>query len=150
MKTLLPFLLILTACVKIPPDLSEPARLELIKADITMSALAGTEGFHRALLAFAHDSLIKPEEGRLPVIGKESLMKEWGSTAGSKEISWKPFRVEAAKSGDLGYTFGIWKMVTVDTSYYGNYFTAWKKDADGVWKWIVDGGSNTPVPKWTF
>lgn len=150
MRILLPFVMLLTACVRIPADLSAPARSELIKADSMMSALAGQEGFYHALLAFAHDSLIKPDEGRLPILGKEALKKEWDSGPGSKEISWKPFRAEAARSGELGYTFGIWKLVSPDTSYYGNYFTAWKKGADGSWKWVVDGGNNTPVPKWTF
>ena len=150
MKILFPFFLFLTACVQTPPDLSESARSEIISADSTMSALAGKEGFYQALLSFAHDSLIKPDEGRLPILGKEALKKEWASASGSKEISWKPFRAEASRSGELGYTFGIWKLVTPDTSYYGNYFTAWKKGADSSWKWIVDGGNNTPVPQWTF
>ena len=85
-----------------------------------------------------------------PILGKEALKKEWASASGSKEISWKPFRAEASRSGELGYTFGIWKLVTPDTSYYGNYFTAWKKGVDGSWKWVVDGGNNTPVPQWAF
>jgi ketosteroid isomerase-like protein len=150
MKILFPFLLLITACGQTPSDLSESARLELIRTDSTMSALAGQEGFHQALLAFAHDSLIKPDEGRLPILGKGALEKEWAGTPGSKEISWKPFRAEAARSGELGYTFGVWKLVTPDTSFYGNYFTAWKKDADGSWKWVVDGGNNTPIPQWAF
>lgn len=150
MKVLVPFVLLLTACVQAPPDLSERARAEIISADSTMSILAGKEGFHHALLAFAHDSVIKPDEGRLPILGKQALEKEWAGKPGSKEISWKPFRAEASRSGDLGYTFGIWKLVTPDTSYYGNYFTAWKKGADGSWKWVVDGGNNTPDPQWAF
>lgn len=150
MKNLFPIVLLLTACAHTPPDMSEPARSEIISADSTMSVLAGQDGFYQALLAFAHDSLIKSDEGRLPILGKEALKKEWASAPGSKAISWKPSRAEASRSGDLGYTFGIWKLVTPDTSYYGNYFTAWKKDADGTWKWVVDGGNNTPVPQWAF
>jgi len=144
---LIPFLLVLSACTHAPQDLSSLAKKEMIKADSTMSKLAGKEGFHQALLVFAHDSLIKPDDGKLPVLGKKALEREWSGEVGTKGISWKPFRAEAAKSGDLGYTFGNWKLETPDTTYYGNYFTAWKKDADGAWKWIVDGGNNTPVPE---
>jgi len=122
----------------------------MIKADSMMSAMAGHEGFHQALLSFAQDSLIKPDEGKLPVLSKKALEAEWAGVPDTKGISWKPFKAEAARSGELGYTFGIWKMVTHDTTYYGNYYTAWKKGEDGLWKWVVDGGNNTPVPKWTF
>ncbi len=81
-----------------------------------------------------------------PIIGKQSLQTFYASQEELKGMSWKPIRAEAAKSGELGYSFGNWKYETQDTTYYGNYYTVWRKQADGSWKWILDGGNPTPQP----
>ncbi|MEO8086678.1 MAG: DUF4440 domain-containing protein [Bacteroidota bacterium] len=125
-------------------DLSEQSKQEIISADLSMSDLAVKEGFHAALLAYSDDSVIKPSDGQFPVIGKDALIKYWAGKEDVKTITWAPFRAEAAKSGDIGYTFGNWKFVTPDSSFYGNYYTIWKKQQDGKWKFVADGGNNTP------
>ena len=43
-----------------------------------------------------------------------------------------------ARSGDLGFTSG---PVEVGGKRQGFYFTVWKKQADGAWKWVYDGGA---------
>ena len=129
-----------------PVDQSARAIQEILKADKEMSEMTAASGFHKALLAFAHDSLIKPEDGKLPIVGKQALEEDWKGKNGTKDISWVPTRVEAAMSGELGYSFGNWKYVSPDTTFYGNYYTAWRKGKDGNWKWVIDGGNNTPAP----
>lgn len=42
-----------------------------------------------------------------------------------------------SKSGDLGFTTGGMEVGGVRT---GHYFTLWKRQADGGWKWVYDGG----------
>ena len=149
MKKIFLALFILASCTSSQSYLSEQSEKEIIAADLAMCDMAVKEGFFTALLAYADDSVIKPEEGKLPVIGKASLAEYWKGKSGTKGITWAPFRAEASKSGDLGYTFGNWKFTTPDSVFYGNYFTAWKKQPDGKWKFVVDGGNNTnkqPVP----
>jgi len=148
MGRLLFLLTCLSACApQAASDLSEKSRQEIIVSDKAMSDLAIASGFSAALLEFADDSLVKPEEGKFPVIGKKALENFWAGSPGTKGISWEPFKAEAAQSGELGYSVGNWKFETPDTIYYGNYFTAWKKGADGKWRWVVDGGNNTPAPQ---
>jgi len=144
---LLPLLLLFAACNSQPPDLSEQSRKEILQADMDMSDRAVKDGFNKALLSFADDSLVKLDDDRLPIIGKKALEASTEGKEGTKGISWKPLKAEAAQSGELGYTFGNWKFVTTDTTYYGNYFTVWKKQADGEWRWSLDGGNNTPAPQ---
>ena len=127
-------------------DLSKQTSQEIIQADKDMNILASKEGFYKALLAYADDSVVKPQEGQLPVIGKSSLEKFWKDKPDTKDISWEPYKAEAARSGDLGYTLGNWKLVSKDTTIYGNYYTIWKKQLDGKWKFTVDGGNSTPKP----
>jgi ketosteroid isomerase-like protein len=137
----------LIGCNGQPADHSLTAAMEIMQADKDMCALAVQEGFNKALLSYADDSLVKPEEGKFPILGKQALEKLWGDEAGSKSITWTPYRAEASVSGELGYTLGNWKMITPDTTYYGHYYTIWKKHPDGTWKWAVDGGNNTPSPE---
>ena len=54
-------------------------------------------------------------------------------------IAWWPTLAGIAQSGDLGFTTG-------PASYgggraYSDYFTIWKKQPDGSWKWLIDLGT---------
>jgi ketosteroid isomerase-like protein len=52
-------------------------------------------------------------------------------------LVWWPTWTAIAKSGDLGVSTG---PVLSDGKRDSHYFTVWKKQADGSWKWIYDGG----------
>lgn len=119
---------------------------ELITADSAMNEMASKGGFNTAILFYADTNIVKFEGQRLPVIGKAAFEKSFDKNKDIKTISWKPVNAEVAQSGDLGYTWGNWKLVAPDTTYYGNYFTAWKKQKDGKWKVTLDGGNPTPKP----
>ena len=147
MKKILVALLLFAACDQKQTDLSKQSAEEIIQTDKAMSDEAAKNGFFKTLLSYADDSVVKPQEGMVPVIGKAALQEFWSSKPDFKELTWKPFKAEASKSGDIGYTLGNWKLVTKDTTMYGNYYTIWKKQPDGKWKFVVDGGNNTPSPK---
>ena len=127
-------------------DSSKQACNEILMADKAMNALAEKEGFHKALLQYADENVIKPNEGDLPIIGKKLVEIKWANKPDTKQISWSPISVEASTAGDFGFTFGYWQFITKDTTLYGNYCTVWKKQKDGTWKFVFDGGNNTPKP----
>ena len=52
-------------------------------------------------------------------------------------LFWWPVWAGMALSGDMGFTSG---PISVDGKRGGYYFTVWRKQADGGWKWIYDGG----------
>lgn len=59
------------------------------------------------------------------------------------EIDWVPRRVDAAQSGDLGYSTGAYQMTFTDAQGYkvadsGKYATVWRKQSDGSWKVVLD------------
>lgn len=66
-------------------------------------------------------------------------------------IEWKPARTEVARSGEMAYTSGSYKMgfqgadgkPAIDT---GKYVTVWKKDKLGAWKVAFDI-FNTDLPE---
>ncbi len=53
-------------------------------------------------------------------------------------LVWWPNWAGIAKSGDLGFTTG---GVEVGGARTGHYFTIWKLQPDGSWKWVYDGGT---------
>ena len=57
---------------------------------------------------------------------------------GEPLISWWPTFAGIALSGDLGFTTG---PAAQDGIPYGHYFTVWRRQADGRWLWVYDGGS---------
>ncbi len=126
------------------------AKAEIGNTEKAFCAMSVQNGFNQALLAYADTSVVKLSDGELPSLGIAQLRKKIGSQKVNGVITWKPIRIEVAQSCDLGYSFGNWEFKTAgdsgDTTYYGNYFTAWKKQSDGKWKYTLDGGNNTPKP----
>ncbi len=143
---LFPCILFFCACTPPPPDLSREAVEAIRQADLAMSDLASEKGFFKALIQYADTEMVKLGEGQLPVIGKSAFAEVTSGKDGPTTLSWKPEKVWAAMSGELGYSWGNWKFVMPDTILHGNYFTAWKKQEDRSWKWVIDGGNNTPPP----
>ena len=139
--------LFFAACTNSTPNLRRQAEQEMLAADSAMSAQALQEGFNKTLLAYADTNVVKYQEGALPIIGKQALAAFWQGKPDTKAISWKPFKAEAAASGELGYTLGYWQFTAPDTTLHGNYYTIWKKQPDGRWKFVLDGGNGTPAPK---
>jgi len=125
----------------------ERNKQELINTDIAMSDLAMKEGFNHSIFLNADTNIVKFEQNQLPLIGKNNLAAILEKSGDIKTLSWKPVGADVAASGDLGYTWGNWKYQAPDTAYYGNYFTAWKKQKDGSWKVALDGGNSSPKPE---
>jgi len=91
-------------------------------------------------------------DGAYPVVGKDLLIKHFEKKNNSITLQWEPVASGVSKSLDLGYTFGEWELRMnrinqKDTLMYGNYITVWKKQKDGSWKYILDGGNDTPKPE---
>lgn len=109
---------------------------------------AAKQGTRDAFLAYLADDGIVFRPG--PVNGKEL----WRDREPSRSLlSWEPVFADVASAGDLGYTTGPWewreKGPRDRPTLFGNYFTIWKKQADGSWKVALDGGNTNPRPKST-
>lgn len=53
-------------------------------------------------------------------------------------LEWWPNFAGIAFGGDMGFTTG---GVAVNGRRTGHYFTIWKRQPDGSWRWVYDGGS---------
>jgi ketosteroid isomerase-like protein len=140
------FILLLSACVH-PSTEKDLLKKELIKTDQDFSAMSIAKGMKAAFTFYAEDSVIMLRQGAFPLIGKDALIKHLMESSDRQiRLSWVP--VTAYASGDLGYTFGKWELriTDKDTVEYGNYVTIWKMLPDGKWKFVLDGGNDTPKP----
>jgi ketosteroid isomerase-like protein len=144
-KRLFFVLLIFTACVHTKD--SKFLEKELMKTDQDFSLMSVEKGMKEAFINYAADSVIMLRQGKLPLFGKAELIKSLNSRPDNQvHLRWVPVVAEA--SGNLGYTFGKWELRVTgkDTVEYGTYVTVWKKFPDGKWRYVLDGGNDTPKP----
>lgn len=137
----------LSACVHPGKD-EKLMEKELIKTDCDFSKFSIEKGMKEAFLFYAADSVIMLRQGNFPLLGKRALTEHLKTIPNNQiHLQWIPLKAEV--SGDLGYTFGNWelRLTGKDTITFGNYVTIWKMSPDGKWKYILDGGNDTPKPK---
>lgn len=86
-----------------------------------------------------------------PVAGKKAIADFYRPTFENPDfqLTWSPSRGEIFISGDMGYTSGRYEMRLKSPKgnlivRKGSYLTVWKKQADGSWKVIADGGEPDP------
>ena len=100
------------------------------------------------MMYFADDAIVfRPH----PVKYKEA-MKSVPSPKNPTEatLEWEPLWADISRSGDLGYTTGpsVWTdhSAAKHPTYYGFYFSFWKKQPTGEWKVVFDVGTELPGP----
>lgn len=96
--------------------------VEAFKKHAAADGLMLAPGLTNAQANLAKQAPVKPEDGVL---------------------AWWPLWAGAARSGDLGFTTGA---ATFGGKPISHYFTIWKKQADGTWKWQFDGGQGSSEP----
>ena len=65
------------------------------------------------------------------------------------ELLWEPRVGDVAASGELGWLTGPSAFTNKKDKkepQYGNYLSAWRKQADGSWKVLLDIGTDSPGP----
>ncbi|RZJ02032.1 MAG: nuclear transport factor 2 family protein [Brevundimonas sp.] len=76
--------------------------------------------------------------GKVQMI-RDAYPPETPRPADEPALDWWPSFAGIARSGDLGFTTG---PMALNGQLTGHYFTVWRRQPDGSWKWIYDGGSN--------
>ncbi|HAF15956.1 MAG TPA: hypothetical protein DCK93_04530 [Blastocatellia bacterium] len=121
------------------------ARTALLARDRDFFNASSRWGILRSFQIFAADDVRLFGEGKLPVVSKERA-----SVALSQGLiawSWQPTSADVSRSGDLGYTHGLYqlKSTTLGNSLTekGNYLRIWKKQ-NGIWKVVLDLANPRP------
>lgn len=117
---------------------------ELISADSTFAALSVTSGAKAAFLAFAATDAMGFGSGLNFNEGREAIGRAFDNFPTGAVLEWKPVAAEIAQSGDLGCTVG--EATIAARHSFSKYLTVWKRQADGSWKFVADGGNVRPAP----
>ena len=120
-------------------------RRTLVQMEQAFARAAATKGTRDAFLEFLADDGILFQPG--PVNGK----KLWNERQPRKGLlSWEPIFADVSRAGDLGYTTGPWEFRPNGADdkpvAFGQYFTIWKKQNDGSWKFVLDRGVSSEKP----
>jgi len=144
----------LCACQQAPPDESAAAADAILAADAawekvftggdTSAAVAAVETNGSMLapnapIATGHDDV-------------RSAIAAFYAIPGLT-LHWQATKVEAARSGDMGYSMGTYEMSFTGpdgnpATDHGKYVTIWRKQDDGTWKVVADiFNSDLPAPE---
>lgn len=117
---------------------------EVMEADLAFSASSVVKGRNRSFLEYCATDGVLLRPNSKPVEGKEKISELLSKPDSSYILTWKPEYGYAAKSGELGYTYGIWTLTIKSTGEksYGTYATVWRRDGKGEWKWVLDTGND--------
>jgi len=132
-------LLLSTIFIALPALAADPADT-LKEADRAFAALSARQGPNAAFQAYAAPDVTLLNAAQ-PHTTPEQLGKRFPPDL---KIDWEPDEAVISAGGDLGYTLGhatITRDGKVDKS---RYLTIWRKQPDGSWKFILDGGVPQP------
>ena len=133
-------ILVLVACSEKKQDANPQV---LMDVDRAFSDYSIKNGYQKAFIEFADDSVVLLKPNQMPIIGKQSLIDSYNDRSDSNQmLTWKPAKSIIAESGELGYTYGFWTFIAKNDTSHGTYMTVWKKNADRKWKYIADTGND--------
>ncbi len=148
-KTILPviMLVLLASCI-FPKKKKEPqadafAKMEMMEADRAFSKLSGEKGMKTAFIEYLDSNGVLLRPGHLPIAGADAVDFLIQQNDNDFTMTWEPRNGVIARSGELGYTYGIYAIrpSAKDTVIYGTYVSIWKKEKGGTWKYVLDSGN---------
>ena len=134
-------LLLLTACYN--PNKMETNKNDIIQTDLEFSKYSVEYGMNAAFLKYLAEDAIIFRDSAMPYEGYHEFAKLYQGNDSGIELKWEPHKVEIAKSGELGFTYGIYTLTNKKDKKVskGTYVTIWKKQNDGIWKVVLDIGN---------
>ena len=125
-----------------PPDSQNTALETLLDTERAFSTASQTNGMKAAFLRYLHDDsiLFRPH----PVNGKRYLS---GRPETGIQLSWRPIRAGVARSGELGWTTGPYRVEPLEEGgppLTGYFVSVWRRQGDGAWRVVVDLGTENP------
>jgi ketosteroid isomerase-like protein len=109
---------------------------QVVGAERAFAAMAQTDGVNAAFVRYAAPDALIFQPG--PTNAQVALAEH---PIPAIKLDWWPAYAGLAASGDLGFTTGPY--VFGEGRAHGWYFTIWRRQADGSWRWILDHGPPT-------
>ena len=125
--------------------------------DARWAKTAAAKDVEQTIAYYSDDAIVLPPNATRAAT-KEAVRNVWKEMFASPglAITWKPTKVQLAKSGDMGLVSGTYELTMNDASGKpiddrGKYLEVWEKQSDGNWKcraemWNSDLAASAPVP----
>jgi ketosteroid isomerase-like protein len=117
----------------------------LADADRYYSALSAEKGRNASFMTLFDSAGVMLGPHHLPIEGHAAISKRLLSHSDTTyTLTWEPLFAKVAQSGDLGYTYGTYRLSDRKTKKLleeGTYTTFWQKNAKGEWKALLDTGN---------
>lgn len=113
-----------------------PDAAPVVAAERAFAADAPGLGITGSFTRWSVDDAVVISEGRAQTV-RQVYPPDVPRDADEPTLEWWPNFAGISRSGDLGFTTG---GVAVNGERAGHYFTVWKRQPDGGWKWVYDGG----------
>ena len=119
------------------------AKMEMMNADRAFSKLCQEKGMKAAFIEYLDSNGVLLRPNRLPIAGADAVDFLIQQNDADYTMTWEPKNGVIARSGELGYTYGIYALrpSAKDTVIYGTYVSIWKKEKGGTWKYVLDSGN---------
>jgi ketosteroid isomerase-like protein len=137
-----------------PEDLAKKRSFKAVDVEKTKALLVQRDGFYagdvaklglpRAFRTYARKDTRLYLPDHLPYIGLEAATTNLEQTKGTVTVSYHPVSGDVSRSGDLGYTRGIYEKKELDKiTEHGNYLRIWRKQGN---TWQIQLDVTNPVP----
>lgn len=140
---------LLAACARPAARSAEAEAARLLQADRDFAAASVHQGAAQAFFAAMTDDPLELPANGPPVTGRAKI-SEGLKSLGPQVLDWTPQHAEVARSQDLGWTWGEWRLLDSAASgkllAHGKYLDVWKRQPDGAWKLAVDIGNEAAAP----
>lgn len=139
----------------VPPGQPVSGKTADLLEELRSTDLDFSEGASRLGVETAFADWAAPEgvmfSGSEVVFGRDAIRALMRPDSTSRSLAWRPVHSGVAGSGDLGFTIGDYvatgrSETGVVTQRFGKYLTVWQKQADGRWRFLIDGGNESPGP----
>ena len=139
------------------PSGTEPVEQLLRDLDAKWAKAAAAKDIEQTVAYYSDDAIVLPPNATSAGT-KETVRNVWKEMFASPGlvITWKPTKVQLAKSGDMGWVSGTYELTMNDASGKpiddrGKYLEVWEKQSDGNWKcradmWNSDLAASAPAP----
>ena len=139
------------------PNDTQPIERTLRDLDNQWAKAAAAKDIEQTIAFYSDDAIVLPANATSAAT-KEAVRNIWKEMFASPGFvkTWKPTRVQLAKSGDMGWVSGTYELTMNDATGKpindrGKYLEVWEKQSDGNWKcradmWNSDLAARAPGP----
>jgi ketosteroid isomerase-like protein len=133
------------------PD-KDKLKAELVQVEKAFSDMAQAKGILAAFEHFAAPDVAFIDTDPRKYRGVEAVRQRMGNTPPGTKLSWSPTFTEVSDDGTLGYNYGRYEARAKtpegeDVIRTGFFLTIWKRQPDGMWKYVMDTGAPDRPPQ---